>query len=519
MWKRVPTAEENLDCRTPFSFFFDLIEKYWKALPNTSNKLSLHRLCTLARKQGANFVCVECALGRPDVQEEIDAVDDKAGGGGEAQAIAISFFSGEQSPSKIEKVASDDALGTAVVINYKKKGELEYTFSYVYEAIMSPPHKRDPAGKRRGLLNNYICRDSKFRRTIRGREFALTGFYYCQQNHFTHVCAHASLRMAMNTIDGAAAPLTAAAINKYLGVKDPEKGLQLGQTADMIEAHTGSPPIIKDCTTLPSKKDYISILASYIESGCIVLLVFTTGNPAEDHVVTVFGHTRNSDEWHPQALPGYSGAPNAGFYPSSAWVDHFVIHDDNLGPYYTLSSRALEVDPNITASQIICIHPRKVDVSPHFAESLGAVVLEQNAPGWAKVHKGGRWFDFVTQPRTFVMRAILISRDRYFVHLSAAKAHDGTSLTQPEVDLFSSLPDWFWMVEYSVPELFTGNRSKLGEILFSIDSTANLVDAVLAIRAPDMIIVRNNTNAFSLHQSGMSAHSPIYVARPHDNEW
>jgi hypothetical protein len=66
------------------------------------------------------------------------------------------------------------------------------------------PHQRDQAGNKRGLLNNYICRDTEFRRTIRGREFRISGFYYCQQNHVTHVCAHSGLRMTINSLDGAA---------------------------------------------------------------------------------------------------------------------------------------------------------------------------------------------------------------------------------------------------------------------------------------------------------------------------
>lgn len=513
------TAEQCLDCRTPFSFFFDFIGRYWKTPCPPGNDLTLHRLCTLARKQGATFVNVECALDRDDVREEIDMLDEYYGGGGDAEAVAIAFITGPKSTEDIVGVAADAAIGTAVLINYRKQGSTEFDHSYIYEAIVAPPHKLDGDGQRRALLNNYICRDGEFRRNIRGREFSVSGFYYCQQNNLTHVCAHACLRMAINSIDPNAPLMTSKAVNAQLNLVPPLTGLSVGQILEVIKTKTGTEPMVADCSAI-SKQDYLSILASFVESGCITLLVFTTAN-AMEHVVTVFGHTKNTDEWHPQAIPGYSGPQTAPFYPSSAWIDHFVIHDDNLGPYYTLSSRALEVDPTIRAHWIIGIHPHKAEVNPHYAESLGAIILRSSAANLAP-QGSGKWFDYVTKnQRTHVMRAILMSRDTYKEHLCTSVAHDRSAFAAGELDVFDDLPDWFWMVEYSVPALFTGNRSKLGEVIIRTDN-ANIstpLDHVLGLRLPGLIVLRDKAGAFGATKNSLTAHSPIYIGRPHDNEW
>jgi hypothetical protein len=203
-----------------------------------------------------------------------------------------------------------------------------------------------------------------------------------------------------------------------LGLAPPLAGLSLQNINDVIVSKTGSPPLLADCSIIPPA-DYLSILTAYIESGFIVLFVFTTSNAIE-HVVTVFGHTRNSDEWHPQAIPGYSGPASAPFYRSSAWVDHFVIHD-NLGPYYTLSSRAFEVDKTITAHWIIGIQPEhQPEILPHYAENVAAIVLKGSLANFT-AHGEGNWFKYLaSQPWTHVLRPILISRAAYKAHLLAS---------------------------------------------------------------------------------------------------
>lgn len=520
MWSEEATAETCLDCALPFSFYFDLISDCWKSPPsNFSNNLSLHRICTLARKQGARFVVRENALARPDVREDIDSLDQHYGNGGTAQAIQLSFFAGDVSPEIIDKVDPECLIATATVINYALPGQKDYTHTFVFEAIVAPPHQMDGNGARKELLNNFICRDAEFDRSVKARPFKVSGFYYCQQNGLVHVCAHACLRMALNSIDGTKISVTNREINDHLKLVPPLNGLSLGNIVDVIQLKTGNAPVIADCSML-SPTDYLSVLTSYVESGYIVLFVFTTGNTTE-HVVTAFGYTRNSDEWHPQAIPGYSGPQSAPFYPSSAWVDHFVIHDDNLGTYYTLSSRAFEVDPSIKAHWIVGIHPHLAEILPHFAESLSAIVLKNLIPAVSQ-SGSGLWFEYLAKQQwTYVMRPILISREGYQKHLAASAGHDQTKMSDADIKLSDGLPDWFWMVEFSLPALFTGNRSKLGEVIIrtAVGNAQANTDLVEAVRIPSLFISKDPTGQFVQNAIELKAHSPSFLHRPHGNEW
>lgn len=520
MWQREATTGECLDCRLPFSFYFDLIDKCWKTQRASSNNLTLHRICTLARKLGASFVALECALTRQDVCEDVDALDLHHGGGGRANAVQLSFFSGNKSPDGIEEIDAGALIATTTVINYALNGSADYAHSYVFEALLVPPHEIDDTGARRQLLNNYICRDTSFARSVRGRSFEVSGFYYCQQNAVVHVCAHACLRMALNSIDGSSAALSSVEINQHLGLAPPLTGLSLQNINDVIVTRTGSPPVIADCSLI-TPSDYLSALTAFVESGLIVLFVFTTANSVE-HVVTVFGHTRNSDEWHPQAIPGYSGPASAQFYRSSAWVDHFVIHDDNFGPYYTLSSRAFEVDKTIAAHWIIGIHPSHVpEVLPHFAENVAAVALKGSVSNFAQFGPC-KWLSYLAGNQWhYVLRPILISRDAYKAHLLASIGHDQTKVLPGEIDAAGQLPDWFWMVEFSLPALFTGNRSKLGEVIIrsEVGGRALNLDLVEALRLPSIFAVRNTAGAFDIYNISLMSHSPYFTSRMHGNEW
>ena len=256
MWIELSTTEECVDCKPPYSFYFDIVRRLWRA--PTSNPLPLHRICTLARKQSAAYVVVESALTLTDVREEIVSLDDFLGGSGEAEAVAIAFFADGPSPTDIENVADQNLLGQVILINYRAAGSADFTHSYIYDAVFSPPMLVSADGVRKGLLNNYIFAEGGFKRTVNGREFNIRGIYYCQQNRHTQVCAHACLRMALNSIDVCNPPISGQTINNFLGIQPPFAGLQLGHIRDVIENTTGVRPWISDCSGLTAPQ-YLSI--------------------------------------------------------------------------------------------------------------------------------------------------------------------------------------------------------------------------------------------------------------------
>ncbi len=515
-WSPLQTVQQRLACAAPFSFFFDVVQTHWKA----HDPVALHRICTLARKQGATHIAVESANSRPGVGQDVDELDARFGGGGAAECVAISFFVGGDENTLIADLPADALIGQLTLVNYREPGSVTFSVSYIYEAILRPPSLPGSPGQ---LLNNYLCVGGTFSVSVLARQFDLPGVYYCQQNSQTHVCAHASLRMALNGLSASTTTaISNSAINRHLGVTPPCQGLQLGQVVSVIQDLGGMVEEVVDCSKLDSA-DYMKILASIVESGDRALLVFTTAG-SEEHVVCVYGHTRNSDEWHPQAIPAYAGPQSAPFYSSSMWIDHFLIHDDNFGPYYTLSSRALETNKQVAAHWIIAIRARAANIGADLAETLASVYLANTLPTLAPLAPAGtRWLSYITQQQhTYVLRAVLLERQAYIDHLSQSQCHDGSRTSATDVQLLATLPEYFWMVEFSLPALYTGNRSKLGEVLIVPNRPAPPFgpnDLILAIRGPAMMVTKDPQGNFALYGFGLTAHSPVFRPNSPRYEW
>jgi hypothetical protein len=519
-WAGLPTPGECISCRTPYSFYFDLIGRHWRTVG--ADPLPLHRACTLARKQGVSYIIIEDALNHQGVREDLDALDLYKGGGGVATAIAISFFACASSPEEISSAPEDSLIGQVILINYQAPGSPTFTRSYVYEAILRTPRLVTGTHPPKSLLNNYISSERDFIVNAKGRDFVVGGIYYCQQTQETNVCAHACLRMALNTLGQSPHRVTGESINRMLGTVPPIGGLSLGQFQTIINSTPGLTAHVESCAGL-TPAQYVSVLSSIVESGHLALLVFTTSSIIR-HVVMVFGHTRNSDEWHPQAIPAYAGPNSALYYRSSSWIDHFLIHDDNFGPYYALSSRALEEDQNVRPEHIIAITPHPMNIRADFAETSVSIILPwiaQQLPS-----RVGKWLDYMKDPprppHHYIMRTLLISRDAYEQHLRATTAHDGSVIGAATLASLSTLPERFWMVEFSLAPLYTGNLSKLGEMLFDSQSApdpANLLALLLAARLPGVFILKDASGQLSYAACDLQSHSAVYRHQIGINEW
>lgn len=546
MWKADPTPEFAVGCRPPFSFYFDLVERYWTS---EFNNPPIHRICTLARKQGATFFTIEDVASQPAIEAEIAALDFARGPGGTATAMRLSFFSSRSWPANrnevpltevdLSGVRENEFLGQAVIVSYRQPGSAAYDLSYIFEALFPSPRlpSRRPGtiGSRgRELLNNFIYTEEKFVCEVRDRQFEIIGLYYCQQNSLTHVCAHASLRMALNSETGNR--VTPDYVNQLLKITPPCDGLTLPDLVRVIQAQGKHAEVIKcqkrshgKYKPVLSREAYISVLASIVESGHTALLTFSTagdgdgkdGGSGPDHVVFVYGHTRHSDEWHPQAIAAYAGPVDALYFPASNWIDHFLIHDDNFGPYYTLSSSALEFKKEVTAHKIIAIRDIKIGTASQFAEGNAAAQLANVLPR-LKAMGSGRWFEYLTSaPRKFVLRTILIQRKRYLSHLRAMRGHDSSRMSASEIEPFGALPERFWMVEFSLPPLFTGNHSKLGEVIISADTLAKSPDdaTILALRLPSLSLVRDTKHKLLPYGSSLRSHAEIFRIKRHAAVW
>jgi hypothetical protein len=332
--------------------------------------------------------------------------------------------------------------------------------------------------------------------------------------------------MALNSGQHRPALITNTTINDHLGLAPGLPGLEVGQIVRVITEVGGLYVDVIDCSLFNSET-YLSVLASVIESGDRALLVFSTsvtaGGGAVDHVVSVFGHTLNSDAWHPQALPAYAGPSSASYYPSSNWISHFIIHDDNFGPYYTLRSQALDTLPSVKAKLIIAIRTKNLKSQPHFAAGLASTYLSLVLPSMQNIG-AGRWLDYLTHNRwLYVLRTILIDRQDYLIHVTDLMTQVGVEIATETLASLVDLPDYFWMVEFSLPALFTGNKAKLGEVLIRADETPTSTDNrnfVLAMRLPGVLLLKDAASGqMQAVASSLDSHSPMYRARMNDNEW
>lgn len=533
MWTEVPTKSAFFDCRPPFSFYFDLVRPRWKGDPACN--VALHRICTLARKMGVQSLYICDALARHDVREDVEDVDVGVGGGGSAEAFDIHFFSEEiGDEARLQRADSEAFLGRATVINYMPPGRPFLT--YVLESLFRIPRlRRTPDERDDELLNNYVHTRRCFDVNVLGKTFPLTGVYYCQQNSFTSVCAHACLKMALNSIDQPNR-VTTRNINQKLGLSAPVGGLSLDQINQILDDF-GLQPFVFSAEPGAQPDWYIPALYSVVESGFPALLVFTTAKQGESHIVPVFGHTLNSDEWHPQAhrTPAYLGPQSAPFLSSSAWADHFLVHDDNFGPYYCVSDSAFTGQtasaaaaaqpqwPPLFPQSVIGLFPAAIQSAP--LEVDGATTSWLNAAVPALKNNGrGDWWGYMNEaqwPR--VLRTFLIERDVYVAHLRASRGHDGSQLQQGEIDwLLQGLPGRFWISEFSTPSLYTGNKSKLGEVL--VDSSqridpATLFASVLAMRAPSLMTRNALGGNADWHRTSLGSHSPLFRRVDAGYEW
>ena len=508
-WSAAPVEAAELPdqwlCSAPFSFFSDVIEQFFAA---TTNRAPIHRICTLMRQQGANLLVAESVLSRPDVIEEITALDARYNGGGDAQAIALSFFKVAQGVKKLDDASAPRLLAHAILINYRAKGYSNFTHSYVYEAILPPPGRT--LGRPLDFPRTLVLPLQEFNCTVLDRTFGVQGVLYCQQNDTLHVCAHSCLRMAIGSSQHSTGKISSNRINRLLGIREQVGSLDSGQIAEIIDA-CGLKAAVR---TKLQPDEYLSELAALIDSGYMALLGFTTkqekGRPIMGHVVTAFGHSRNANQWHAQAMQTYSGPRSSPYLPSSSWIDNFIIHDDNLGPYLSLSARSFMRNPVMRLNCVIGLLPESA-ISSNHAELIAAGVLSHLLP-LVREDSTNYWIRYLTEQRDVpILRSVLMTKAEYMEHLKCAKAHDRTRMDAFALSKLDSLDGSFWMVEFSLPPLYTGNGSKLGEVLVSArEGVAGGGGKVLAVRLPGSVLSLVGDDILELDSCKLASHSAIY---------
>jgi hypothetical protein len=481
--------EPNLTvCHKGYSFFFDLIAKNWHG----NNSAPLHRICTLMRKMGVACFTSEVLGSNAEIESEKKAVVTRTGGNVEIQAVRLSFFKTlPPGGGNWRDIPETDFLGYTVVATLTLPTEpIAEKRSYILESVVLAPGMLSKLQNSIGPSNYYVHCSREFETKIgvagSFKTYKVEGAFFCQQNDLTHICAHAVLRMVLNTAQIYNGPkITSEKINSALGIDHtptannfpkkrvgkfgPEKkstGLSNQEILTFINS-IGMDAHFADFVSNPAM-DYDAFIYPLIESGCPTILGIY--RPDTAHVVAALGHTLNTDRWTPEARHGYGALPFSPYISTCSWVDHFIVSDDNFGMYSTLPTDAIrnvtvpKYNPNLHAGLAIGIVPKGVTVTGYDVEQYAASLARKLILGITPTPENA-WFNWLKN-HAFVCRTLLSYKDKYLKFVSETSDEKDKKLSATEIkSLESVLPDLFWVTEITVPNLYAGNKRKLGDVI------------------------------------------------------
>ena len=473
-------------CGPNYSFFFDLIAKE----SEPTNK-PLHRFCSLMRKMGVTGYFREVLEQNAEIKAEIVDARYRTRKDVSGDAIRFTFFRNGVVSNDPQAHPKNSILGYLVLLKFRMREKLLSVF--VLESVVREPSvwlKNGDNEKCVPLTNYYVhCRATFSTRVgVRGAhaEFTLVGAFFCEQSGFTHVCAHAALRAAWNSTPGllAKGKLTNRAINQVLGIdhrrdtvgrlgpaeKIPPTARPRGLKRDEIEAVIRKYGGYYMSATFVDESglDYERYVYPLLETGWPVILGIY--GPGVAHVVTLLGHTLNSDRWMPEARRGYGDFTMDEKYLSAVeWTDHFIAHDDNYGMYVTLPTEALKsvvlhrFNPHLHTGLAIALAPSGVKLSGMFAESY-AIAGMQRLLDEVYRRVRNRWVGKLRD--SYVCRTLLQTKNTYLQHFEETE-----SLADTYRDFLNQvLPNRFWVTEFTVPHLYSANKHKLADILVRCDN-------------------------------------------------
>ena len=469
----------------------------------------LRRILSLARKLGYRSIlreeirANECAL--LDTENAALAIRRSDFSGSTVHRLTF-FRSSPESPPQ-----AHEFLGYAV-FKLDEFGPNDRR-AHVYEAVLRPV--------RSAVDNCFIHTQRDFDLVTAAGSGSVRGVLYAQQNNLTFVCAHVALRTLLSSVV-ADADVTYADLNACVGIDHSNakvgEGTGLGLSPTQIEAILQSQGVPFRKMThepqhgpLPQGIEYQPELYASIESRRPALLGFElAGHPPSRHLIPVLGHTFNEDGWMPDAERFYFQR-DRGYFRSEAWLSTFVVHDDNVGPYFCLPRYYLSRD---SFRILYGVQPAQASLSLAEAEALAYAtlsVIHTKVPAL-----GIPWYDrFAAYGRTqsLVLRSFQLRRRRYLDHLAAINDINGQRFPVAELGAVeAALPEYIWMIEISAPELFPMSRKKFGEIIFPCDKPNDGSAAQpLFIRLPGLAV-----RALAVQLLQPQGYTPLLTLTPTD---
>ncbi len=395
--------------------------------------------------------------------------------------------------------------------------------------------------------HNYVPNAPVFHVQIGNRTalFAIPGWLYCQQNGLNKCCAQVAIRTLatayLNDPD-----LTYRRINELAPERpnhpddlpgDSLTGEQIETVFKGLNIHFDLihyPNIENDGPLQDLHKDrpYHRYIYGGVEAGVGALLAFHQSGPRADrlgHIIPVFGHTFNEDTWAPRGDAAYFHVGERLRHISSeSWMSSFLIHDDNFGSDFCLPKHFI---PRRRVERLYILRPKGFAYDGIDAEATGSHLfssliphLDESDHPWLRrlrAFVGDRDNSKGTRRCELILRTVPISREDYERELRRIRDRKDTAENPATIDkLRPWLKDHMWMIEVSIPDLFSTNLRKLGELLLAADvsiDSDNLARTFIFARLPRayLLPVAAETTGrfkFSTVASALDSHTPLFRA-------
>ena len=490
----------------PFSNF-DFLEK--RQADWFSGRPALSRIFSQARREKCNTLVVEKLPLANELADEVQELKGYYPDYQDGGAWRLSFFTTSfEKPAMVEQLDPQDYRGYAIIrkdIIPSKSREISHVFESVFVKF--------------DHLHNFVPTSAVYKAICCGREFEIPGILYCQQNTLNKTCAQVALRSLLSAQSPDRA-ITYSEINQTAQRSDPWNGLSSDQIRRVLthfkihyqDLDYTAPTDASKQEQLRRKVPYHRFIYTGMESGMGGLVGFQFAGQASRHIIPFFGHTFNQDTWAPRASSAYFHVgPSTKYIPSDEWVSSFIGHDDNFGSNYCIPRRF--IDPE-QVKYIVSLLPYSIPGSPLVAEARAIDFLYKY---YSQIDASTPWGDrfkaHINQQDT-VARPLLIRKPDYVKHLKGMSDWEGNTENKTLIDQIETiLPDCFWMVELSLPELYSANYSKVGELILTVESAGNQIDFSM-LRIPGHYALKAHDGALHPILSELKSHVPLYTQKP-----
>lgn len=386
----------------------------------------------------------------------------------------------------------------------------------------------------------FIHSQAKSSKEVLGKSFPITGSHFAQQQGTLTSCAHAALMVTARNIYEALeeeCPLTYARINQIVKIDRtgpaPRRGLTLHEMAQALREGAGIPSDIFH--SFPGESGHVEpeeiINAAYycVETGLPAIITFASDRVGQSHAMAVVGHTFTPGLWQGCVTDAYFNARAQQYLPSHGWVESLLVQDDNFGPYCRLPKHILrERNPAVLLPrfpncpscrpewvEIQVANFLKLPVFDYKSRTLIQDILAANL--FPLESHDAFWFrvmlDHLNDDR-LILRTIACTKKQYLKWLLK------NEIVLPDSMEYIRLRDhlWgeegkeppFWLVEVSVPELYTYNERKLGEVVFYTGLPPG-IERFSCVRLPGMLTLVDRINGKPEHVrlEGSDYHYPL----------